>query len=596
MSQSDKPFGAAFLISRVGEEKIFTSDDFTDEQRMFADTARRFMEDQVWPRTEEIEHPDAEHSTMVGLLKQAGELGLLMIDVPEEYGGLGLDKTTSMLCGETLATQGSFAVSWGAHVGIGSLPLVYFGNDAQKKKWLPQLATGEKLAAYALTEPGSGSDALAARTTAVLNQEGTHYILNGTKMWITNAGFADLFTVFCQVDGSKFTAFLVEADSEGLSTGAEERKMGLKGSSTRMLILENVKVPVENVLGQVGRGHKIAFNILNIGRFKLGVGVLGGCKDALRKSSAYANERKQFGTPISSFGAIQEKMAHMAARSYALDSMCYRVAGYMDRTIDTIDGGAQDYTQQVMNAIEEFVVEDSIMKVYGSEVLAFCVDEAVQIFGGYGYSAEYPAELSYRDARIQRIFEGTNEINRMLIPGQILKNTMKGKLPLFKAIQRSEEALANDKPAAPKSQGGDLAREKFLTAQAKQLTVFVLNKALQKHMADLKDQQEVLVRLADMVIACYALDSTVARTMQAGASEPGAALKRDALGLVVAQHYPQVLQLAEELFNHLAGDDEAQNESFGAALERFSYRHGINVVARQRRLAEAIIDKQRYPL
>jgi alkylation response protein AidB-like acyl-CoA dehydrogenase len=597
MSQRSKqPYGSAFLISEVGDERIFTSDDFTDEQRMFAETAQRFMDEAVLPRIEALEHPDAGFSAMVGLLKQAGELGLLMIDVPEAYGGLGLDKTTSMLCGEKLAIHGSFAVSWGAHVGIGSLPLVYFGDEAQKKKWLPKLATGELLAAYALTEPGSGSDALAARTTATLTPDGTHYVLNGTKMWITNAGIADLFTVFCQVDGSKFTAFLVEATREGLSTGAEERKMGLKGSSTRMLILDNVRVPVENVLGEVGRGHKIAFNILNFGRFKLGVGVLGGCKQALAQGAAYATERKQFGEAIANFGAIREKLAQVAAVCYALDSMCYRVAGYMDQTIDPLDEAAPSYAQQVMDAIEEFVVEDSIMKVYGSEALGLATDELVQIFGGYGYSAEYPAERAYRDARIQRIFEGTNEINRLLIPGQILKNTMKGRLPLFQAIQRAEASMSGEEEALPADDPATLSRERFLTEKAKQLSVFVMNKALQKHMADLKDQQEVLLRLADMVIACYAMDSTVTRTLQTPASSPLVGLRRAAAGLIVARHYPEVLQLAQELCNHLAGGDEGLLASYEAAQARFTWRHGINVVSRQRALAGAVIDKLRYPL
>ncbi len=596
MSEHNQPHGSAFLITTLGEEKIFTPEDFTDDQKMFAETANRFMREAVLPVSEEIEHPDAEHTTIVKLLKQAGELGLLMIDIPENYEGLGLDKTTSMLCNEKLGIHGSFSVSWAAHVGIGSLPLVYFGNDSQKAHWLPMLATGEKLAAYALTEPGSGSDALAARTTATLSEDGEHYVLNGTKMWITNAGFADLFTVFAQVDGSKFTAFLVEADREGLSTGAEERKMGLKGSSTRMLILENVKVPVANVLGEVGRGHKIAFNILNFGRYKLGVGVLGGCKHALETAVQYAGERKQFGQAIASFGAIQEKLGRMAAVSYSLEAMCYRVAGYMDETIDTIDGKSPDYSKDVMTAIEEFVVEDSIMKVYGSEVLAFAVDETVQVHGGYGYSAEYPAERAYRDARIQRIFEGTNEINRLLIPGQILKNTMKGKLPLFKVIQKVDDMISADRQALPISdEKTPLAREVFLNQCAKALTVYAFNQAIQKHMADLKDQQEILLRLANMVINCFAMDSTLARTLQLDPASSTTGLKRNAASLVVGTHYPTVLAEAETLFNFLAAEDDAAAEKHAVALDKLSYRHGINIIKHQRLLAQATIAQQRYP-
>lgn len=597
MSDTTQPFGAAFLIKSLGEERIFTSEKLTSEQRLFAETADRFLNDVVQPLNEQIEHPDGSYSTMVGLLKQAGELGLLMIDVPEEYGGLGLDKTTSMLCSEKLSQHGSFAVSWGAHTGIGTLPIVFFGNEAQKKKWLPLLATGEKLAAYALTEPGSGSDALAARTTATLTEDGGHYVLNGTKMWITNAGFADVFTVFAKVDGTKFTAFLVESEREGLSTGAEEGKMGLKGSSTRALNLDNVKVPKENVLGEVGRGHKIAFNILNFGRFKLGVGALGGCKTALKYAVPYALERKQFNEPIANFGAIREKFGRMAAFTYALDAMCYRVAGYMDQTINPLDETATDYPAKVMEAIEEFVVEDSIMKVAGSEILAFVVDEAVQVLGGYGYSSEYPAERAYRDARIQRIFEGTNEINRMLIPGQILKDTMKGKLPFFEAIQRVEAGMGGEKPALPSSSEGALARSAFLSERAKDLTIFTFQKAIEQRMASLKDEQELLLRLADMIIAVYAMDSTVARTQQqAEAGDANLGLKVDATALTVAHYYPQVLQIAEVIFQSLAEGSDEQAERYGAVLERFGYRHGLDVIAHQRRLAAATVERKQYAL
>ncbi len=595
MGEQIKPMGSGFLVREVGSERIFAPEQFTEDQRMFAQTALRFMNDEVLPRTEAIEHPDAGHSTMVGLLKQAGELGLLMIDVPESYGGLGLDKTTSMLCSEMIGRQGSFAVSWGAHTGIGSMPITFFGTAAQKDKWLPLLASGEKLAAYALTEPGSGSDAMAARTTAVLEEGGGHYVLNGTKMWITNAGFADLFTVFCQVDGSKFTAFLVEADRPGLSTGAEERKMGLKGSSTRMLILDNVRVPVENLLGEVGRGHKIAFNILNIGRFKLGVGVLGGCKAAIEFSARYANERRQFGQAIASFGAIGEKFARMVELSWALESMCYRIAGTMDATIEELPQGAPDYSARVMDAIEDFAVEDSIMKVYGSEALDFVVDEAMQVFGGYGYSCEYPAELAYRDARINRIFEGTNEINRMLIPGMILKRTMKGQLPLFEAIQKAEAALAADKAPLPEP-GEGLERERFLVEKAKQLAVYAANQAIQRHMADLKSQQELLLLMADMIMACYALDSTVGRALQLDTKASGASLKLDATRAVVASHYPKVLSNAEAILSHLAGGDAAKLALGHKTLDKLSYRTGLDGVTIRRRIAAATLERSRYPL
>ena len=367
----DAPRGCSFLFNPVGSEKIFTPDEFTEEQRMFAQTAEDFIEREVLPDVERLE--EQEPGLMVEKLKRAGEMGLLMIDVPEAYGGLELDKTTSMLCSEKLAKYGAFSVAHGAHTGIGGLPLVYFGNAEQKERYLPRMATGELLAGYALTEPGSGSDALGAKTSAVLCERGEErfYKLNGTKMWITNAGFADLFTVFAKVDGEKFTAFLVEASYEGVSTGAEERKMGIKGSSTRMLILDDVMVPEANVLGEIGRGHKIAFNILNIGRFKLGVGVLGGAKRTLEIATRYALERRQFKRPIASFGAIRQKLADMTVATYALESMCYRVAGYMDRAIGALDSGAPDYASAAMQAIEEFAIEDSIMKVFGSEAAGF---------------------------------------------------------------------------------------------------------------------------------------------------------------------------------------------------------------------------------
>ncbi len=591
---TDKPpRGCSFLIGEVGSEKVFSPEDFTEDQRMFADTAKTFMEREVYPHIEDLEHQDFDK--MVEILKKAADVGLLMIDIPEAYGGLQVDKTTSMIVTEYMATYSGWAVSYGAHTGIGLWPLLYFGTPAQKEHWLPKLATAEVISAYALTEPHSGSDAMAARTRADLQDDGS-YILNGSKMWITNAGFADLFTVFAQVDGDKFTAFLVEADRDGVSTGAEEKKMGLKGSSTRLLNLEDVRVPAENLLGEVGKGHRIAFNILNIGRFKLGVGSLGGGKHILRVATEYAQERVQFKQPIANFGAIRTKLAEIASRLYALESMCYRVAGYMDQSLEILDDSADDYPQQAMKAIEEFAVEDSIMKVFGSEVLDFAIDEAVQIHGGYGYSAEYEGERMYRDCRINRIFEGTNEINRMLIPGMILKRTMKGQLNLFGTIQKVELAISEGQAPTPSPKDQpDLAFERFLTEQAKKLVIYCANQAIQKHMADLRDQQEILMELADLIIQLYAMDSTVGRTLKLVERDgfDATAAARAATQVTLATGFAEIRRRGEELLYNLA-----TGEKLNAHLEAFellTFHHGIDVIGHRRTVADAVTDRGGYP-
>ncbi len=590
---SAAPQGCSFLINEVGSESIFCPEKFSEEQQMFGASAREFMEREVHPHIEALEHQDFDK--MVEILRKSADMGLLMMDVPEQYGGLGVDKTTSMIVTENLSTYAGFSVSFGAHTGIGSQPLLFFGTPEQKEKWLPKLATGELIAAYALTEPGSGSDALAAKTTAVLDDDGEHYILNGSKMWITNAGFADLFTVFCQVDGTKFSAFMVEASREGVSTGAEEKKMGLKGSSTRMLILDDVKVPKDNLLGEVGKGHKIAFNILNIGRFKLGVGVLGGGKRTMKIAVDYAQERKQFGQPIGDFGAIRAKIGEMATQLYALESMCYRVAGYMDQNLDTLDDTADDYVDQMMEAIEEFAVEDSIMKVFGSEVFQMVIDEAVQIHGGYGFSAEYEVERIYRDTRINRIFEGTNEINRMLIPGTILKRTMKGQLNLFELIQKVEAALGEGVAVTPPGQDEGLDFDKFLTEQAKKLTVYVANQAIQKHMADLREQQEILLMMADLMINVYLMDSTVSRTQQVVAikGESGVDHYKAASRLAVAGAYNKVRTLAEDLLAHLANGDKLTKHLNN--LDKLAPRARVDTVTLRREVAQVVVDRGRYP-
>lgn len=591
------PKGCSFLINEVGFEEIQTPEKFTEEQILFAKTATDFMDKEVFPHVEDLEHKDFDK--MVEIMRKAADVGLLMADIPEEYGGLQVDKTTSMIITEIISQYASFAATYGAQVTIGMLPTLYFGTEEQKQEWLPKLGSGEAFAAYALTEPGSGSDALAAKSKAVESDDGEHYILNGTKMWITNAGFADLYTVFCQVDGDKFTAILVEADRDGVSLGAEEKKMGQHGSSTREVNLVDVKVPKSNVLGEVGKGHKIAFNILNVGRFKLGVGSLGGVKRAIMLAAKYANERHQFGQPISSFGAIRSKLARMATQAYALESMCYRVAGYMDAKLEKLDNDAGDYAAQAMKAIEEFAVEDSIMKVFGSEVSNYVADEAVQIHGGYGYSAEYEVERLYRDVRISRIYEGTNEINRMLIPGMILKRTMKGQLNLFEMIQQVEAALSEPEMPTPPGKDADpeLSFERFMTKQANKLVVYTANQAIQKHMADLREQQEILIDLADMIIQLYAMDSTVTRTLQLVERDglDAAELQRAATRLQTSRSYGEIRNIAERLLSHLAANDADKLTTHLDALDKLTFRPRVDEIGLERRIAQKVVDVEKYP-
>src|SRR5438093_2456975 len=452
--------GGSILIEETAAPDIFTPEDLTEEQTMIRDMTEQFVEDEVLPQVEKIEHKDWD--VTVGLLRRCGALCLLGIEVPEKYGGENLDKVSAMIVAEKLARVASFAVSYGGHSGIGTLPIVYFGKEEHKRKYLPLLCKAEKISAYALSEAGSGSDALAAKANAVRSADGTHWIINGEKMWITNAAFADMFVTFAQVDGKQFSCFIIEKGYPGVSTGAEENKMGLKGSSTRTLVLDNAQVPIDNVVGEIGKGHHVAFNILNIGRTKLGAGALGGSKTALNDAIQYAKQRIAFGKPIASFGAIKHKLAEMAIRIWVAEGMVYRTAGLMDRSLEAVD---MDSAPQVLKAIEEYAVECSILKVFCSEVLDFAVDEAVQIYGGYGYSAEYPVERYYRDSRVNRIFEGTNEINRLLIPGMLLKRAASGSLPLHQAARKVvDEVISSAMPSEP---SGPFGVELAAVSQAK---------------------------------------------------------------------------------------------------------------------------------
>src|ERR1035441_7261518 len=506
--------GGSFLLEERQTADVFAPEDFSEQQQMIGQTTEEFANNEILPQADKIEHKD--FSISRDLLKKAGDLGLSGVEIPEAYGGLEMDKVTAAIIADHIAKYAGFATTWGAHSGIGLLPIVYFGTEEQKKKYLLRLATGEIVGAYALSEASSGSDALNRRARAELSADGKHYILNGEKMWITNAGFADLFTVFAKVDGEKFSAFLVERTFPGFSVGAEEHKMGIRGSSTCPLILNDCKVPVENLVGEVGKGHIIAFNILNIGRFKLCAMCVGGARVSIEHAVAYAKQRKAFGKTIGEFGLIREKIANMATLIYVGESLVYRTVGMMDALLSEIDSASPDaaaVAKERRKAIEEYAVECSILKVWGSEMIDYVVDESLQIHGGYGFVEEYPAEGAYRDARINRIFEGTNEINRLIITGFLLKRAMSGQLPLMPAIKKlMDEVLSG--PSVGEEIEGPLAEERKLVAQAKKLSLFIAGSATQKYMATIQDQQEVMGAIADMTIEIYAMESAVLRAQK----------------------------------------------------------------------------------
>ena len=506
--------GGEFLLTDTAGMEIFSPEDFTSEQKQIAETAEEFVKKEILPVLDRIESQD--FALVVEKMRRCADLGLFLVDIPEEFGGLELEKATGMLLIEKMAPAGSFSITYGGQTGIGSLPIVYYGTQDQKERYLHKLALGEWIGAYALTEPGSGSDALSARTTATLTEDGRHYLLNGTKQFITNSSFADLFTVFAKIDGEQFSAFLVEKSFAGFSVGIEEKKMGLKGSSTTQLILDNVKVPVENLLGEPGKGHKIAFNVLNVGRLKVAATTSGMAKGAFGEAASYAGERKQFGRAIGEFGAIKEKLADMAASIFTSESVVYRVAGLLDDRIATLEHGGPDYYDRYQKAIEEYAAECAIAKVFCSEALDRVVDEAVQIHGGYGYIAEYPVERYYRDSRIQRIFEGTNEINRILIPTMILRKAGSDGNVLWDMVKKAQDEISGAVPAGTTAYSGEFATESAIIARFKQLFLVVLGAVVQA-----KEHQEVLLAVADMVINIFAMESVVLRAEKtfAAASE-----------------------------------------------------------------------------
>jgi alkylation response protein AidB-like acyl-CoA dehydrogenase len=584
--------GGSFLIVETDPESVFTPEDFTEEQKMFAKTAEDFVHNEVIANMERTEAK--EDGLMAGLLKKAGELGLLMIDVPEKYGGLELDKATSMLVSEVISKGGSFAVTFGGHVGIGTLPIVYFGTEEQKQKYLPRLATAEIISSYALTEAGSGSDALAAKSRAELSEDGKHYILNGEKTFITNGGFADLFIVFAKINGEDFSCFIIEKDFGGITTGAEEKKMGIKGSSTVQLFLDNVKVPVENLLGEQGKGHRIAFNILNVGRFKLGVGCVGSAKIAFDDTVKYANERHQFGKAISSFGLIKNKIAKMASDIYVTESMSYRTAGLLDEVLSPIDKEADDAAKQTMKGIEEYVTECSIMKVKGSEMLDYVVDEAVQVFGGYGYIAEYPAERYYRDSRVGRIYEGTNEINRMLITGMLIRKAMKGDLPLLDAAKKLQGELLEMPTMDDSDTEGLLGEEAKLIQNVKKIALLTAGVAVQKYMTELDEQQGVLAGISDIISEAYGMESARLRALKIAAQQGEAEAAVNMTRLYIYDTLGRVDLCAREVLAACAEGDELR--TMLAALRRLTRYTPIDTLGLQLDIADHFIAKEKYEL
>lgn len=571
--------GGSFLFEDRSPAEIFTREDISEEQQMFAGVAAEFMQKEVAPRAEQIYAKDWPLTRE--LLLKAGELDLLRIDIPEAYGGMGLDKVSSAYVGEQIALMPSFGASLGAHTTIGTLPIVYFGTPEQRAKFLPKLATGELVAAYCLTEPGSGSDALAAKTKATLSEDGKHYILRGQKMWITNGGFADVFIVFAKVDGEKFTAFIVEKGT-GVVPGHEEKKLGLDGSSTTAVMLEDARVPVENVLGEIGKGHVVAFNILNLGRLKLGSRNIGGAKFALNNAIAYSKERHQFNQAIASFGLIKRKLAEMAIRCYVGDALVWRTLGAIDQSLETVDAADP---MQALKAIEQFAVECSIIKVWTSEALALVTDETVQVYGGYGYSKDYPAERAYRDARITRIYEGTNEINRMIIPTRLLKSA-KDKLPnLHEEISDILDRTITD-PG-----GEELLFVRRKLKNAKEISRLALAAIAEAYGDKFSEEQETMALAADIVIEAYAIESALLRTEKLIAAK-GREQAGLAIDLTIVYASDAADRIAVAASNLVAGLNEPKK--LRDAFERLSLHRPVNAIAARRRIADAMTEANRY--
>ncbi|HSI91091.1 MAG TPA: acyl-CoA dehydrogenase family protein [Adhaeribacter sp.] len=591
METSNKTLiGGEFLIKESQAADTFTPEDFTEEQKMMAETTDQFVETEVTPLLDRLDNQ--EEGLMLSLMKKAGELGLFGVSIPEEYGGFDKDFNTSLLVTEAAGGGHSFPVAFAAHTGIGMLPILYFGNKEQKLKYLPKLTTGEWISAYCLTEPGSGSDALAAKTKAM--PEGDHYVLNGQKMWITNAGFADVFIVFAQVDGDKFTGFIVERTTEGLTFGPEEHKMGIKGSSTRQVFLTDCKVPKENVLGEIGKGHLIAFNILNLGRIKLAAATLGASKKVANLSVQYANERIQFKIPISKFGAIRHKLAEQAIKIYALESALYRCGHDIHLKEEELKAAGKGYSEALLGAAKEFAVEAAILKVEGSEVLDYVVDEGVQIYGGYGFSADYPMDRAYRDSRINRIFEGTNEINRMLTVDMLLKRAMNGELDLMTPAKAVQDELMSIPDFGDEAETL-FSNEKKVIRNLKKAILMTAGTAVQKFMMSLAKEQEVLMNVADMAIKTYVAESLLLRVEKLVQSqgEEAAALQIDMLRVYLEEAINTTYLAGKEAIGSMAEGDEQKMLFIG--IKRFTKTSELfNAKEARRRIAAKLIAENRY--
>jgi butyryl-CoA dehydrogenase len=588
-----KIIGGNFLIEETNPQEVFTPEDFNDQHKLIEQTTEDFALQEIVPNADRIERKDFAFSRE--LLKKAAELGLTSVDIPEEYGGVEMDKVTSAIIADRIAKQGSFAVTFSAHVGIGTLPFVWFGTAAQKKKYLPLLGSGEWVGAYALSESSSGSDAMNARTKAVLSADGKHYLLNGEKMWITNASFADVFVIFAKVDGEKFTAFIVERTFPGFSVGPEEHKLGIRGSSTCPLILNDCQVPVENVLGEVGKGATIAFNILNVGRFKLGAAAVGGARFCLANSIKWAKERKAFGKSIAEFGMVREMLADIAIGIYAGEALVYRTVGMMDAATADIEKGTPEESKLIRKAIEEYAVECSIIKVWASEMFDKVVDNQVQIFGGYGFVEEYPAERAYRDSRVNRIFEGTNEINRLIITGWLLKRAMSGQLALLPAIRRLMDEVMEG-PSFAEEDERTLAPLRKLVANAKKIGLMVAGVASQKYMQQIADHQEVMGAIADIVIEAYAMDSVLARTLKMIESQGAAA---SSVAIAISEVYlqgafAQVEAAAKKVLADVAEGDMLRTQM--TILRRFVKFDPLNVIGARKKIAVRMLEAGKYAL